>query len=112
MKVDLDRVYAAEAPDLQRVFPMTEELLPMVGESAAALRADGSFDDVSTARFQHEVTYSTAAWLDVLPTHSDHRLLGPERLGRLLARVGGVVDRHGGSFVVRYDTWLVTATRR
>jgi hypothetical protein len=58
-----------------------------------------------------DVTYRTGEWLDLLQTHSDHRGLPPGQLGALLERVGLEIDGHGGSFVMHYETDLITARR-
>lgn len=61
----------------------------------------------------HEWTevHTKAEWLDQLPTHSDHRLMPPARLASLLAEVGDVIDAHGGSLTLLYETLCWTATR-
>jgi SAM-dependent methyltransferase len=77
-----------------------------------SLGANGAFTDPEIRSFPHDRTYTTAEWLDQLPTHSVHRQLSPERLAELLQAVAGILDDAGGSFVMHYDTWLVTALRR
>ena len=58
-----------------------------------------------------EQQYSTDEWVTLLGTHSDHRILAEEQRLRLHAAVGDVIDRHGGSVDVVYDTLLYLATR-
>jgi SAM-dependent methyltransferase len=55
---------------------------------------------------------TTAAWLEQLPTHSDHQLLPPERLADLLEAVGAAVDDFGGGFDMTFTTTLACAVRR
>jgi SAM-dependent methyltransferase len=63
--------------------------------------------------FVHEwsETHTKSEWLDQLPTHSDHRLLPPDRLASLLAAVGAVIDEHGGALRLEYETVCWTAER-
>lgn len=56
-------------------------------------------------------TYTTAEWLDLLQTHSNHMVLDPDRRADLLAEVGAVVDAHGGRYTARYITQLWAAPR-
>ena len=58
----------------------------------------------------HTVEYTTAQWLDLLPTHSDHRTLPAGQLAAVLAAVGEA-DRRApaGRFEMRYQTWLAEA---
>jgi SAM-dependent methyltransferase len=69
---------------------------------------DGPFDE----RFAWRRAYTTAEWLDQLPTHSDHAAMEPDRLERVLAAVGEVIDAGGGSLVMDYSTLLIGSTRR
>jgi SAM-dependent methyltransferase len=55
--------------------------------------------------------YTTREWLDQLPTHSDHQALPPERLELLMDGIGAVIDSLGGSFMMAYETALISATR-
>ena len=40
-----------------------------------------------------------------------HTALKPEVLDRLLKGIGAAIDEYGGSFVMRFETVLITATR-
>jgi hypothetical protein len=50
-------------------------------------------------------------YCDLLSTHSDHVMLGPARLSRLLDAVGRVIDDAGGRLELRYETVLYVAHR-
>lgn len=120
---DVDRALSAV---YQRVAPGVEErsvvfgraALERWGVAADGLRSAGAFTDPEVRSFTHERSYTRSEWLDHLPTHSDHRLLPPDQLARLLAEVGSALDDlrgsggPGGGFTMTYRTWLVTATRR
>jgi SAM-dependent methyltransferase len=55
--------------------------------------------------------YKRDEWLDQLLSRSDHTALEPEVLDRLLEGIGAAIDDHGGSFVMNFETVLITATR-
>jgi SAM-dependent methyltransferase len=57
------------------------------------------------------VTYTTAEWIDLLQTHSNHRLLPPDRLTRLLGEVATAIDDLGGNYTYRYRCVLWAAAR-
>jgi len=75
------------------------------------LRAVGAFDAIEQREYEWTKRYTTASWLDHLPTHSDHATLPPETLAALLDGVGDAIERRGGAFDVSYRTVLVTALR-
>ena len=77
--------------------------------AAAVFTAPPAFVGVAIRPFHHSVEYTTADWVDQLPTHSDHRTLPPDRLAAVLTEVGEAVDRFGGAFRMDYSTWLVEA---
>jgi SAM-dependent methyltransferase len=81
-------------------------------EYAEAIRQSGRFEEPLTTGFPWARSYTTAQWLDQLPTHSDHRALAPDRLEALLVRIAAVIDAHGGSFDMSYETSLVSARVR
>jgi hypothetical protein len=56
--------------------------------------------------------YERDEWLEQLISRSDHTSLEPEVLQPLMAGIGSAIDDHGGSFVMRFETVLVTAVRR
>ena len=55
--------------------------------------------------------YERDEWLDQLLSRSDHTALKPEVLDRLLEGIGAAIDDYGGSFVMNFETVLITATR-
>jgi hypothetical protein len=50
-------------------------------------------------------------WVELLGTHSDHRILPPEQRARLHGAVGEAIDRHGGQLDVVYDVELFLSRR-
>jgi SAM-dependent methyltransferase len=75
------------------------------------LAATGSFEAIEIRTYRWTRRYSTAQWLDQLPTHSDHRTLPADRLAVVLREVGRAIDDAGGTFEMDYLSWLVTARR-
>jgi SAM-dependent methyltransferase len=73
------------------------------------LRRAGLFTSIEQREFHWVKEYSKAAWLDHLPTHSDHQTLPSDQLSSLLANIGGAIDQHGGALTVDYRTVLITA---
>ena len=79
--------------------------------TVSELAASGAFSGTEVRRYFWDQRFSRDEWLDQLPTHSDHRILPPEKLEAVLRGVGAAIDAMGGSILVRYDTMLVTALR-
>jgi SAM-dependent methyltransferase len=77
----------------------------------AAAPAGVVFAGTETRLYRWTWTYATSELLALLRTHSNHRLMTPDQLDRLLTGVGDVVDRHGGTFDYPYITRLWTAAR-
>jgi hypothetical protein len=55
--------------------------------------------------------YARERWIELISTHSDHRVLPDAERARLLMAVGEVVDRFGGSIRLHYRT-VLTCWRR
>jgi SAM-dependent methyltransferase len=53
--------------------------------------------------------YSTTEYADLLHTHSDHRLLNPDALDRLVEAITAIIEDNGGSVDYPYETdvWLL-----
>ncbi|MER5883366.1 class I SAM-dependent methyltransferase [Streptomyces sp. NPDC001941] len=87
---------------------------PAAGDVDRAEHADevvrsGRFGDgaLDVRRHEWELTYPTAAYLDVLRTYSGHRALPPRAREGLLRCVGALVEgRYGGRVTKRYLTEL------
>jgi trans-aconitate methyltransferase len=102
-----DTVYLRMAPELGRGYAVPTDEDCQV--AADALQANGHFEQVASRVFAHTVDYTTAQWLDQLPTHSDHRTLPADQLAAVLAAIGERIDQFGGQFEMAYNTWLVEA---
>lgn len=76
---------------------------------AGQLRASDRFSRIEVRRYPWATCYTTAQWCELIATHSDHRLLGPERLAALVGGVGEVLDDLGGQLDVTYETVVIEA---
>jgi SAM-dependent methyltransferase len=81
---------------------------------------DSEIDAISTATdfgaptekwFPWTRAYQRDEWVDQLVTRSDHAALEPAVRDRLFEAIGAAIDDHGGSFVMNFETVLITATR-
>lgn len=77
---------------------------------AAAFRATGEFVDLEIHSYAWQRRYTTAQWLDELPTHS--HILPADRLDKILDAVGRLIDVHGGELAVDYRTAGTFGRRR
>ena len=72
----------------------------------------GRFGLAQFKRYEWDLVYTTATYLDVLLTYSGHRALEPVARGGLLGCIADLIDvRYGGRIVKRYLTELTVAYR-
>ncbi|SCF67850.1 Methyltransferase domain-containing protein [Streptomyces sp. Cmuel-A718b] len=86
-----------------------------VGNSdhAEEVARSGRFGRTVFRRYERDLTYTTAEYLDVLRTYSGHRALPEAARSGLLACVAGLIDgRHGGRVTKRYLIELGVSHRR
>jgi SAM-dependent methyltransferase len=84
--------------------------IPMDAEE---LDRSGRFGPAAFRRYERDLDYSTAAYLDVLRTYSGHRALAPAARAGLLGCIAALIDgRYGGRIAKRYMTELRVAHRR
>jgi SAM-dependent methyltransferase len=76
-----------------------------------AVSAVPDFGAPTSKWFPWTRAYKRDEWLDQLLSRSDHTALKPEVLDPLLDGIGAAIDEHGGSFVMNFETVLITATR-
>ena len=55
--------------------------------------------------------YQRDEWLELLLSYSEYAALEPNLRHRLLDAVATTIDDYGGSFVMNFETVLITATR-
>ena len=76
-----------------------------------AIAAVPDFGAATQKWFPWRRAYRRDEWLDQLVSRSDHAALEPAVRGRLFEAIGAAIDDHGGSFVMNFETVLITATR-
>ena len=113
-----DEAFFADVQDCyERFMPGTPPGLRLpaaadVPSDRAALEAGGRFERAVAHRYEREIQYTTAAYLDLLGTYSNHRALDADARAALLRCVAHLIDeRHGGRIAKRYLNELVVAYR-
>ncbi|HKF19707.1 MAG TPA: class I SAM-dependent methyltransferase [Candidatus Dormibacteraeota bacterium] len=76
-----------------------------------AVPADASFGPPIERAYAWSMDFSSAEWIDLLRTSSDHRMLPDVRSEKLLAAVRAAVDAHGGTFTYPCVSYLWAAER-
>jgi SAM-dependent methyltransferase len=76
-----------------------------------AITAEPDFGSPTEKWVQWTQTYERDEWLEQLLSRSDHTALGPAVQERLFEGIGAAIDDFGGSFVMNFETVLITATR-
>jgi SAM-dependent methyltransferase len=108
LKAALDEVYEEHVPELTSSVVLG---LEVADEGLAGVDESGAFGPQEVRKDVWQQSYTSAEWLDQLPTHSDHRVLAPERRAALLGAVGAAVDTNGGHLTVTYTTLCISAAR-
>jgi len=109
-----DELYRRVAPEIADG-AMALGAVPSSNQSAGPLRSieeSGLFGSCDIRRYRWQQRYTTRAWCDLIPTHSDHHLLAPDRLDALLEGVATLIDGLGGVLVVDYETTAVIAAKK
>jgi SAM-dependent methyltransferase len=113
----LEEVYASAVPSGgHRVFRgyaanRSTDMRTGLESEVDAISAVAEFGAPTMKWFPWARAYRRDEWLDQLLTRSDHTALEREVLDRLLEGVGEAIDEYGGSFVMNFETVLITATR-
>ena len=76
-----------------------------------AVSATTDFGALTMRWFPWTRAYRREEWVEQLHSRSDHTALEHDVLDRLLDGIAAAIDDHGGSFVMSFETILVTATR-
>lgn len=121
-RADLDAVYEQIAPDIPSRGPgsawtsissLEEDIVEEINAARFIdpLREGSLFTDVEARWYRHSMRYDTADYLDLLRTQSDHRMLEPDHLDRLLDAVAEVIGDHGSGVDLGYRTGLYLARK-
>jgi len=77
------------------------------------LDRSGRFGPVAFRRHEWELSYSSAAYLELLRTYSGHIAMAPDARDGLFDCIADLIERrHGGSISKRYMTELQVAHAR
>lgn len=82
-----------------------------LGSEIDAVSAVADFGATTEKWFPWTRAYQRDEWLDQLVSRSDHAALEPAVRDRLFEAIGAAIDDQGGSFVMKFETVLITATR-
>lgn len=113
VRAELDTCYRRYAPELHARGPGFPGLIEAKVEEDAHLELAGraDFTDVTVHDHPWVQTFDADTYVDRLRTQSDHRLLPPEELERLLDAVRDVIVAHGEEVTVPHTTLLVLGRR-
>ncbi len=113
----LEEVYASVVPPGgHRLFRgyaanRSSDMKTGLGSEIDAISAVPHFGAPTEKWFPWTRTYQRDEWVDQLVSRSDHAALEPAVRDRLFAAIGAAIDDHAGSFVMNFETVLITATR-
>jgi hypothetical protein len=74
------------------------------------LEASGRFSAVEVRRYPWQRSYTSAEWIGVIGTHSDHLRLDDGCRAALLTAAGAAIDALGGTIEPRFSTSAILAT--
>jgi SAM-dependent methyltransferase len=100
----MDDVYGRLAPDLPTRGIGTKGAPDLMPPGA-------SFDQSECRAFRWTHDYTAAAWVELLQTQSDHRMLPPEQLRDLGGAIARAINDRGGIYRHPYVSWLWTFRR-
>ena len=82
-----------------------------LASEVAAIAAVPDFGAPTEKWFPWAHTYKRDEWLEQLLSRSDHTVLDPAVQERLFDGIASAIDDFGGSFVMNFETVLITAAR-
>jgi SAM-dependent methyltransferase len=113
VRIGLDACYRQHAPELHARRPGFPGLgvSRLEEEAEAEIASCADFIDVTVHEHPWVQTFDARGYADRLRTQSDHRLVPPSELERLLDAVNDVIVAHGGRVTVPHSTLLVLGRR-
>ena len=105
----IDDAYAHHAPSLGG--PPTTHWYAREGPIPLLFDDSHCFGSVIWRAYPWSQAYTSTEYLDLLRTHSDHRLLPTEQREKLLDAVHEAIEIHGGNIECRYVAHLYLARR-
>lgn len=110
LRAEMDVLYDRFAPDMRSSLRGRGAEPKGRLQGADLTTPPPGFASVEVHRLRWERTYSTAEYVGLLGTHSDHRLLPPAVRDALHSSIGEAIAAHGGSFVLPYDVEVALFT--
>jgi SAM-dependent methyltransferase len=113
----LDEVYASVVPSgSHRLFrgyaaDRSSDMKAGLVSEIDAVSAVPDFGTPTEKWFPWTRVYQRDEWLDQLVSRSDHAALESTIRDRLFEAIGAAIDDQGGSFVMNFETVLITAAR-
>ncbi|MGQ0803663.1 MAG: class I SAM-dependent methyltransferase [Actinomycetota bacterium] len=105
--VVFDDMYQRFAPEL-----IQEPLKQRIGEGyQKQLQASPLFGELIVRRYAWEKRYTPETYVDLLGTHSDHRMLAEDARARLHRGVVDAIKEMGGGVTIGYTTEVLIAPR-
>lgn len=85
---------------------------PLFDKAIKSIEGAKAFEELEQWQFDWQRAYTTAEWLDNVPTFGGHSQIPPVKLSELLEGIARVIDAVGGAFTMGYNTVVVTAKRK
>ena len=79
--------------------------------AAEGMAAADCFGEAGHSRFDWARDYTTAEWLDVVPTFGGWGRIPPAKQQEILAGIAAAIDDFGGEFTMGYATVAAAASR-
>jgi len=107
LEAAFDEVYRTYAPTVVK-----EPLKQRIGELMRERLEDSPlFGPVTVRRYPWERVYTATQYIDLLGTHSDHRLLPDDDRRRLHQAIAAAIEGHGVPLTIGYTTEVLIAAR-
>jgi SAM-dependent methyltransferase len=107
LEAGFDDAYRTYAPSLMK--PALKQRIGV--HMREQLDESPFFGPVTVRRFPWERVFTAQQYIDLLGTHSDHRLLPDDERRRLLQAIAAVIEGQGGPFTLGYTTEVLIAPR-
>jgi SAM-dependent methyltransferase len=109
MRAEVDDLYQRLAPDLIAKRPGLPGTRSSRSLSVQELEDSVLFHSKTKREYRWGETYTTDHYLELLSTHSDHRMLSPDVLERLTDAMARLIEANGGNLRLHYVTRLLLA---
>lgn len=112
LRARFDDLYTRLAPDLMARRPMFPGTRPVRVVAMQELDESLLFESVTARDYRWSQTYTIDEYLELLSTHSDHRMLAPDVFDAVAQGVARIIAATGGTLRIDYVTRLRLARRR